>query len=202
MGTYTLVLDQPQRWLPRHRKEYPMRILAVDPGNTESGWCVIDPDTQRPLRFGKTPNDELHHAIRSGDFLDCHNVAIEMIASYGMAVGKEVFATCVWIGRYYEATCVANPFADLNLVYRRDIKLHHCGNARAKDTNITQALVDRYAPGQPNRGKGTKAHPGWFHGFRADVWQAYALAVFAADTLAPHAATTAAGDPLRTGAVS
>lgn len=32
-----------------------------------------------------------------------------------------------------------------------------------------------------NHGKGTKANPGWFYGFRADVWQAHALAVYAAD---------------------
>lgn len=33
-----------------------------------------------------------------------------------------------------------------------------------------------------NRGKGTKTAPGWFHGFAADVWQAYALGVYAIDT--------------------
>ena len=32
---------------------------------------------------------------------------------------------------------------------------------------------------------GTKAEPGWFYGFRADVWQAYALAVYVADTSKP-----------------
>jgi hypothetical protein len=66
-------------------------------------------------------------------------------------------------------------------VKRLAIKLHHCHDSRAKDSNIAQALVYRFAPGQPNRGKGTKAAPGWFHGFAADIWQAYALAVYAAD---------------------
>jgi hypothetical protein len=59
--------------------------------------------------------------------------------------------------------------------------LHHCHSAKAKDSNIRQALADRFAPGEPNYGKGTKANQGWFYGFSADVWQAYALAVYAAD---------------------
>lgn len=54
---------------------------------------------------------------------------------------------------------------------------------KANDATVRQALVDRFAPGQPNHGKGTKAAPGWFHGFRADVWQAYALAVYVADSI-------------------
>jgi hypothetical protein len=102
-----------------------------------------------------------------------------MVASYGMAVGADVFETCVWIGRFFESLvdCGTRP----ELVKRHPVKLHHCHDSRAKDSNITQALVDRFASGQPNRGKGTKAAPGWFHGFVTDIWQAYALAVYAAD---------------------
>lgn len=156
-------------------------LLAIDPGNTESGWVVIDLGTRRPLRFGKTPNHELltalDHEVNPGDL-----VAIEMVASYGMAVGADVFETCVWIGRFHQAA-TRRAGHEPDLIKRHPIKLHHCHSARATDSNIRQALVDRFTPGQPNHGKGTKQAPGWFHGFRADIWQAYALAVYAADQL-------------------
>lgn len=163
-----------------------MRILSIDPGNTESGWCVIDTETYRPIRFAKTDNDNLYAGIFSAftdaaPVPDFDHAVVEMIASYGMAVGAEVFETCVWIGRFYEAIirrCGHEP----QLIKRHPVKLHHCHSAKAKDSNITQALVDRFAHGRPNHGKGTKADPGWFYGFKADVWQAYALAVYAADT--------------------
>lgn len=162
-----------------------MKILAIDPGNTESGWCVIDADTREPLHFGKTPNEQLRLKILAGaPDVEAGMSVVEMVASYGMSVGADVFETCVWIGRFSEAIR-GNwyPFSEPHLVYRRDVKLHHCHSAKANDSNIRQALVDRFAAGQPNHGKGTKAKPGWFYGFRADVWQAYALAVYAADTL-------------------
>lgn len=34
-------------------------IIAIDPGNTQSGYCVIDQRTLRPLEFGKIDNAEL-----------------------------------------------------------------------------------------------------------------------------------------------
>ncbi|MCW2831120.1 MAG: hypothetical protein JWP31_1812 [Aeromicrobium sp.] len=156
------------------------RILAIDPGSTESGWVIIDANTRRPLQFGKSPNAMvLDHCY--GDLV--WDVAvIEMIASYGMAVGAEVFETCVWIGRYLEAVVSVRNGDEPQLVKRHPVKMHHCHSARAKDSNVTQALVDRFASGQTNHGKGTRVNPGWFHGFAKDVWQAYALAVYIADT--------------------
>ena len=161
-----------------------MRVLAIDPGPVESAFVVIDAETCRPLEFGKLPNAQLLAWIQTYRIDQCPttHAAIEMIASHGMAVGAEVFDTCVWIGRFYshiEGWMGLTP----DLVKRHPVKLHHCHDSRAKDSNITQALVDRFAPGQPNHGKGAKAAPGWFYGFRADIWQAYALAVYAADTL-------------------
>lgn len=166
-------------------------VLAIDPGPVESGWALIDSETCKPIAFDKTENNELRRSIRAGNFLDAGHVHIEMVASYGMAVGATVFETCVWIGRFHEAINVVRPSAVVDLTYRLQVKLHHCGQGKAKDSNTTQALVDRFAPGQPNHGKGTKAEPGWFYGFRADIWQAYALAALAADRIEGRPGVTA-----------
>ena len=155
-------------------------FLAIDPGNSESAYAWID-GNRRPVYSEKLPNEALLEALRTkalGEAADC--VAVEMVASYGMAVGADVFETCVWIGRFAEAVHHRTGVAPL-LVKRSPVKLHHCRSLRAKDSNIRQALVDRFAPGEPNHGKGTKAQPGWFYGFHSDVWQAYALAVYVAD---------------------
>lgn len=161
-----------------------MRLLAIDPGNTHSGVALVDTVDCRPLHIAKVDNDALLQQLRDNT-LDARHHAIEMVASYGMAVGREVFDTCVWIGRFQQAIDTANrsdpDWGRVDLVFRRDVKLHMCGQTRAKDSNIRQALVDRFAPGEPNHGKGTKARPGWFYGFGADIWQAYALAVTMAD---------------------
>lgn len=164
-------------------------ILAIDPGNTESAYTLIGSTDHKPLEHAKLPNHEVLNRLYA--LLDMNQVglvAIEMVASYGMPVGAEVFETCVWVGRFQQATYDTTVGGvPVRLVKRQPVKLHHCHSSKAKDSNITQALVDRFAAGQPNRGKGTKADPGWFHGFAADIWQAYALAVYVADTQIPEA---------------
>lgn len=158
-----------------------MRVLGIDPGNTESAYVVVDTETRRPFEFAKVANDNLVVTLLEWAQAVEH-VAIEMVASYGMSVGRDVFETCVWIGRFRQTFDLLAPDTHVRLVYRRDVKLHHCHNGAAKDTNVKQALVDRFASGVRNHGKGTKAQPGWFYGFSRDVWQAYALAVYVADT--------------------
>ena len=144
-------------------------ILAIDPGSTESAYVLIN-ENLKPIFFGKVFNELLmeEHLYDAADHL-----AIEMIASYGMAVGREVFDTCVWVGRFWQEA--QHPYK--KHVYRKEVKMNLCHSMKAKDSNITQALVDRFATGQPNHGKGTKRDPGWFHGFSKDVWQAYAVGV-------------------------
>ena len=104
-----------------------------------------------------------------------YDVAIEMIAGMGMTVGQEVLDSCVWIGRFWQTVLWQTGYGPTR-IFRREEKLDLCGSLSAKDANIRQALVDRYAPGQPNFGKGTKKDPGFFYGFSADMWAAMAVA--------------------------
>jgi hypothetical protein len=152
-----------------------MNILAIDPGNIESAYVVVN-ENLKPLDFDKVDNEDLIESITSGDFSTCNHVVIEMIASYGMAVGKEVFETCVYIGRLYDS--IERFMGPTPIyIYRKDEKMNLCHSMKAKDSNIVQALVDRFAYGVRNYGKGTKKEKGWFYGFRKDIWQSYAVAV-------------------------
>jgi len=169
-----------------------MGILAIDPGNIESGYTLIDPATCKPIEVGKIPNEDLIDRLIGWIDPDVgespvDRVSIEMIKSYGMPVGATVFETCVWIGHFAQVVEDFRTHATpCELVYRGDVKLHHCHNSGAKDSNVIQALIDRFASGVRNRGKGTKDAPGWFYGFRDDIWQAYALAVMTADMMRPR----------------
>lgn len=156
-----------------------MRILAIDPGNVESAYVIWD--GENIIDKGKVENNKLLDFFKHERDID--RVFIEMLASYGMSVGETVFETCVWVGRFIQV------FADKNIlcakVYRIKIKNHICHSSKAKDSNIIQALVDRF--GNPNEygkyGKGTKNNQGFFYGFSKDIWQAFAVAVYSYDNL-------------------
>lgn len=151
-------------------------IFAIDPGNEFSAYVLLD-DNLKPIDFDKCTNEALMNKITElflFENIKC-DVAIEMVASYGMSVGKTVFDTCVWIGRFYEAI---RRYSNVNptFIYRKDEKMCLCHTMKAKDSNIVQALVDRFAPDTPNKGKGTKKDKGFFYGFKKDIWQAMAVA--------------------------
>ncbi|MGL4108342.1 hypothetical protein [Clostridium sp. LP20] len=158
-------------------------IIAIDPGSEESGVTVIRQSDLKPLVAEKITNEELLDNLlmdryeRLDEVESIDHVAIEMIASYGMAVGKSVFDTCVWIGRFIQALDYNYYNDTVKYIYRKDEKMNLCNSMKAKDSNIVQALVDRFAPNTPNKGKGTKKEPGWFYGFKKDIWQAYAVGV-------------------------
>jgi hypothetical protein len=152
-------------------------VIAIDPGTTESAYVVYNPTaTLKIPRFGKLPNQELLQVLPSLALDGGPEVAIEMIASYGMAVGREVFETCLWVGRFIERL---QPGL-VRLVYRNEVKSHLCHSMKAKDGNIRQALIDKLGP------QGKKKSPGPTYGISGDVWAALGVAVTACETPAPE----------------
>jgi hypothetical protein len=140
-----------------------MTIIGIDPGNKQSGWCCVQDG--KIVGSGVMENKQLINltAFNGRDV----TLAIEWIQAMGMAVGKEVFETCFWAGRF--AQMHRGP---VRLIPRGRIKLHHCGSARAKDGNVAQSLRDKYGD------KGTKAAPGYFYGVSSHAWQAFAVAAY------------------------
>lgn len=140
-----------------------MKALAIDPGPKYSAYCLID-DNYLPIKFGKVLNEEVMEMITTTDF---DHMAIEVLACFGMAVGKEVFETAYFIGKllYF---CEKREVKSTR-VFRKDVKINICNSMKAKDSNIRQALIDRFGV------VGTKKNPGYFYGFSKDMWSAYAI---------------------------
>ena len=150
------------------------KVLAIDPGDVQSAYVIWD--GKNVIEKGKVENEELLNLIYS-----CEDIpmAMEMVASYGMPVGKTVFNTCVWIGRFIQAFDLIVS-KNWEQIYRVDIKTHICHAASAKDSNVIQALVDRFGDthNHGKYGKGTLKNKGFFYGFADDIWQAMAVAVY------------------------
>lgn len=140
-------------------------IIGIDPGNKETAFVVLHGDKITDHFYGA--NDEVLQKLARLDF--CHfkphfEIYCEMIASYGMPVGKSVFDTCLFIGQILEA------LPDTKLITRNVVKNCICHSSKAKDANIRQALIDIYGE------QGTKKNPGGTFGISGDKWAALAVA--------------------------
>ncbi len=149
-----------------------MKIIAIDPGTAQS--AIVEWDGAAIIGHDIEANEPFRD-----DFCEMMAdappdlVAIEMVQSFGMPVGREIFETVLHIGRLVE---ICHNHVPCRLIYRQEVKQHLCHSARAKDSNIRQALIDRFGP------PGLKKSPGLTYGLKADTWQAFALAVTAFDT--------------------
>ncbi len=151
-----------------------MRILGLDPGTEVSGVIEYNASIHAVANpVAEMPNDEVFAQIDelvAGDVVAC-----EMIASYGMPVGAEVFETCVWIGEFRRAAHLRGVLFERRT--RMQVKMHLCHSQHAGDPNIKAALVDRF-PG----GKGTVASKGPLYGVSKHAWSALAVAITYAET--------------------
>jgi len=145
-------------------------IIAIDPGTEMS--AKVCWDGEKIIGFTKTLNECILNQLRDSN-RDCALV-IEEINPYTM--GMTIRDTILWSGRFQEAW--ENKYRKVFYIPRREVTKHLCGvGSGLGDSVVSQALKDRFAYGVRNHGKGTKKEPGFFFGFKADIWQAFALAV-------------------------
>lgn len=162
-------------------------VLAIDPGPTQSGWVYVIEETGAICSAQLLTSEQVRKSLLFQQEQEAlpDILAIEMIQHYGsgMPAGKDVFQTCIEIGRFIQCFPEDRP---LVLVPRRDVKLHLCQDSRAKDPNIRQALIDRFpASGKDSKGNpssiGTKKHPGPLYGIKSHLWAALGVAVTVQD---------------------
>lgn len=149
-----------------------MTVFAIDPGPTKSALVVFDGIVKH---HEHSDNYSILRSLRREVKTGTQVLVVERIASMGMAVGQEVFTTCEWSGRFIEGWAGEDgaPWAQ---VKRHEVKQTLCGNQRAKDPNIRQALIDRFGPGK-EIAIGKKASPGPLFGLAGDEWSALAVAI-------------------------
>lgn len=152
-----------------------MRILAIDPGTTESAFVVFDTcDAKRPLKeYGYFANDVvLNEYVRQTRFYDWLAIEQPQMCWAKKVPGKlvaDLLTTREWVGRF-------DAMHDAQLVPARSIRKVVCGNAKAADKDVRAALVKRF--GEP----GTKKKPGPLYGIASHLWSALAIAVYVYDT--------------------
>ncbi|HYE57432.1 MAG TPA: hypothetical protein VD948_02955 [Rhodothermales bacterium] len=150
--------------------------VAVDPGPVESAYVVYDGNV---IEAGREQNAAVLEFVRGAAAFEPARLVVEKIASYGMPVGEETFQTCVWTGR------LVQRWADERFrvgfdpqwheITRLRVKLALCHHPHAKDSNVRQALLDRF--GGKSRAIGSKKARGPLYALSGDMWAALAVAV-------------------------
>lgn len=145
------------------------RSICIDPGTTHSGVVIFD--GKNVCRSWKDyENEKLVAFLERTKIID---MAIEGIASYGMAVGKTTFETVEWIGRFRQAF----GFEATTRVFRKHIKMFLCGSMRAKDKNVRQRILDIFPAdgGGKTPQIGTKNNQGSLYGVTSHALSALAV---------------------------
>lgn len=179
-------------------------ILAIDPGLARCGVVCYEPErgALESVRTAEilSPADAIEVASGGGGTgpikvlgEDCTHLVIEHVGHYGTGqnVGKDVFDTCVLIGRLAEAwdgiehSWVHDEWERAHLMLRPDVKTYLCRKRGATDAMVRQAVLDRFprTGGGATPQVGVKDQRGPLYGVKGDAWQALALAITYAETV-------------------
>ena len=149
-----------------------MKVCGIDPGTDKTAFVLWDTATETVIKNFTDLNEKILADLRVAEEFEGIPV-IEGIQHMGMPIGKSVLMTENFIGHLQER--LLDYTEKSYLVYRNEVKCHFCGSARAQDTNIRQALIDRFGA------IGKKKAPGKLYGIHDHEWSALAVAIYFAD---------------------
>lgn len=115
-------------WLKRLHWRGGKLISGLDPGTEETGWALYCPG--EGISSGIEKNANMLTMIQRWEVVDPVRLAIEMFSSFGVPVGREVFETVWWIGRFTQAWHTPDA---VRLVYRETSSCT-CAEARGLKT--------------------------------------------------------------------
>ena len=103
-----------------------MKILGIDPGTKESGWCICYSDGNIDA-CGVSPNEQLIYglATMSADIL-----AVEVFEARGMPIGNESIETILFTGALLHEW--ESKIGKAIRIKRSQVKLYLCGSSRAR----------------------------------------------------------------------
>lgn len=170
-----------------------MKIMAIDPGTTESAYVILD-DQYQIFSADKVGNDVILSIIADAPGLDA--VIIEDIeprysstdkSAAGAVMGQSTIETIKAFGRFSWQASLRGLM--VGSIFRRDERSCLIPTKRNglpplpetapkhADGQIRASLIRRFARHDQERGRGTKANPDTFYGFHGDMWQAMAVGV-------------------------
>jgi hypothetical protein len=141
-------------------------IFAVDAGSEKSAFVIFNPLTQCIESMGIEANADLLRTLVAPMHVSVF--AFEKLTPYGFPVGKEVFETIEWNGRFRQAAERHN--VTVFPVTRKACVVHHTRRSTGGDKEIRASMIARF----PNE---DIARCG------SDIRSALAIAAYASDHL-------------------
>jgi hypothetical protein len=165
-----------------------MLVLGCDPGNQQSAFVLYDTNESKPIKWWKSDNAMCRSNLSA---IACEKVSLLIIeytppytlqsASGRGSVPNQLMLTAFEAGRFAERWRNLRLDHDFCLISRTDVKKHLLGRATGNDSNVTQAILDRYG-GTREVAVGTKKKQGPLYGITKDCWAALALAITFVET--------------------
>lgn len=158
------------------------RVIGIDPGYEQSAIVEYVPSTSEIHERATWNNEMLCSWLRDYVADPATALVIEHLeSSFGMAVGREVFETVWWSGRFFEAWLSdAEHGGCVDRVKRKTVVTHLCGQARGRDSEVRQAIIDRFGASKI-AAIGKKRSPGPLYGIKGHEFAALAVALTWAD---------------------